>query len=127
MTESLCPFCSLNSEIIFHEDDLIYGIWDQFPVSPGHALLIPKRHIATWFEATDLEQLSLIRGLKVAKKAIEATYQPDAYNMGINSGAAAGQTIAHLHVHLIPRYLGDSKDPRGGVRHVVPGKAKYWQ
>ena len=127
VTESSCPFCIPHHEVIFHEDDLSFGIWDQFPISPGHALLIPKRHIATWFEATEAEQVSLTRGLAVAKKAIEATHQPDAYNIGINSGQAAGQTIPHLHVHLIPRYQGDHEDPRGGIRHIMPDKAKYWE
>ncbi|TQE97529.1 MAG: HIT family protein, partial [Spiribacter salinus] len=110
----------------FHESDLVIGLWDQYPVSPGHALLIPRRHIAGWFDATPEEQQALTSALAQARSAIEESHQPDGYNIGINSGEAAGQTVHHLHVHLIPRYQGDSDDPRGGVRHVIPGKADYW-
>lgn len=100
-------------------------MWDAFPVSAGHALLIPMRHVATWFDATPEEQHSLIRALDVAKAEIDQRYRPDGYNIGINAGAAAGQTIFHLHVHLMPRYARDVPDPRGGVRHVIPDKANY--
>jgi superfamily II DNA or RNA helicase/diadenosine tetraphosphate (Ap4A) HIT family hydrolase len=94
-------------------------------VSPGHALLVPKRHVATWFEATDEEQVELLVGVEVAREAIEREYQPDGFNVGINIGAAGGQTLFHLHVHVIPRYSGDVPDPRGGVRHVVPTRGNY--
>ena len=103
----------------------VTAIWDSFPVSPGHALLVPRRHIATWFDASPQEKLALMESLDHAKAAIEEQHAPDGYNIGINAGAAAGQTIHHLHVHLIPRYLGDVDDPRGGVRHVIPDKGNY--
>jgi diadenosine tetraphosphate (Ap4A) HIT family hydrolase len=83
------------------------------------------RHVATWFDATPAEQSALIELLDLAKAHIDARYAPDGYNIGINCGASAGQTIFHLHVHLIPRYAGDVADPRGGVRHVIPDKANY--
>lgn len=121
-----CPFCQPNSEIIFYEDELVLGLWDQFPISPGHALLIPKRHVETWFEASPEEQQALTQALAHAKAIIEMQHQPDGYNIGINSGKAAGQTISHLHVHLIPRYEGDVPEPRGGIRHVISTKANYW-
>ena len=121
-----CPFCQPNPEIIFYEDELVMGLWDQFPISPGHALIIPKRHVETWFDASSEEQQALTQALTHAQAIIEVQHQPDGYNIGINSGKAAGQTILHLHVHLIPRYEGDVPDPRGGVRHVIPAKAKYW-
>lgn len=101
------------------------GIWDAFPVSPGHALLVPKRHVRNWFEASLEERLALTRAIDVARFAIEANFRADGYNIGINSGEAAGQTIFHLHVHVIPRILGDVPDPRGGVRHVIPHKGNY--
>src|SRR5450755_3248249 len=120
-----CPFCNLPPERIIFGDDIVFALWDGYPVSPGHALLIPKRHVATWFEATPQEQAALMSTLDRAKALIEKDYHPDGYNIGINSGAAAGQTVFHLHVHLIPRYVGDVPDPRGGVRHVIPDKVNY--
>jgi diadenosine tetraphosphate (Ap4A) HIT family hydrolase len=101
------------------------GLWDAFPVSPGHALLVPRRHVPSWFDATTAEQVALAKAIADAKTAIELTHRPDGYNIGINCGAAAGQTLFHLHVHLIPRYQGDVAEPRGGVRHVIADKAHY--
>ena len=120
-----CPFCAPDQARVFHQDDLVLGLWDGFAVSPGHALLVPRRHVAGWFDATSAEQEALTAALGVAKAAIETRHAPDGYNIGINCGAAAGQTVFHLHVHLIPRYAGDVGDPRGGVRHVIPDKANY--
>ncbi|MCC5865699.1 MAG: HIT family protein [Wenzhouxiangella sp.] len=122
-----CPFCHPDPDLIFHESELVLCLWDRYPVSPGHALLIPRRHVAEWFDATPAEQLALIAALPIAKEAIQARHKPDGYNIGINSGQAAGQTVFHLHMHLIPRYQGDQEDPRGGVRNVIPGKACYWE
>jgi superfamily II DNA or RNA helicase/diadenosine tetraphosphate (Ap4A) HIT family hydrolase len=120
-----CPFCSLRTESIFHAGRLVVGVWDAFPVSAGHALLIPKRHVATWFDATDDERQELTSAIAIARAAIEEKHRPDGYNIGINVGAAAGQTVFHLHVHVIPRQEGDVVDPRGGVRHVVPARGNY--
>ena len=124
--EPKCPFCSPDPDIVFHESELVIGLWDQYPVSPGHALLVPRRHIDDWFDATSEEQHALTSALTLARLAIEESHHPDGYNIGVNSGEAAGQTVHHLHVHLSPRDQGDSDDPRGGVRHVIPGKADYW-
>ncbi len=120
-----CPFCRTAARRVFHEGRRILGLWDGFPVSPGHALLIPRRHVATWFDASPEEQAELVAGIEIARQEILKHHQPDGFNIGINVGAAAGQTVFHLHVHVIPRYLGDVPDPRGGVRHVVPAKANY--
>ena len=120
-----CPFCAPDVDRLFHTGSLIRGIWDAFPVSPGHALLVPKRHVVSWFDATSAEQTELLSGIDIAKRAIEKRQQPDGFNIGINVGSAAGQTVSHLHLHVIPRFAGDVEDPRGGVRHVVPGKANY--
>ena len=122
-----CPFCDIVDDRVFLSTRLVVGIWDGFPVSPGHALLIPHRHIATWFDATTEEQQALVAAIDDAKTAIELEQSPDGYNIGINSGEAAGQTVQHLHVHVIPRYEGDVDDPRGGVRQVLPEKAAYWE
>lgn len=101
-------------------------IRDGFPVSPGHTLVIPRRHIDSFFAVSEQEQASLMRLLSRAQSVLKREYSPAAYNIGINDGLAAGRTVAHLHIHLIPRYVGDSNDPRGGIRWVLPDKAKYW-
>ena len=121
-----CPFCDPPENRIIYEDDGAVALWDGFPVSPGHSLIVPRRHVATWFEATQEEQIAVLRGIELAKREIEKQHQPDGYNIGVNAGEAAGQTVPHLHVHLIPRYHGDCGDPRGGVRWIMPDKAKYW-
>jgi diadenosine tetraphosphate (Ap4A) HIT family hydrolase len=120
-----CPFCDPAPERIFYAGDHVVGIWDAFPVSPGHALVVPERHVASWFDATAEERHALVAGIDIAKAEIEARHRPAAYNIGINVGEAAGQTVFHLHVHVIPRYMGDVEDPRGGVRHVLPKRANY--
>ncbi len=120
-----CPFCPPPSAEIFYEDETVVCIWDGFPVSKGHALAITKRHIPTWFDATETERDALLAGVETARLLIESRHKPDGYNIGVNIGEAAGQTVPHLHVHIIPRYRGDVPDPRGGVRHVIPGKGNY--
>jgi len=119
------PFKNPDPTRIFLETDLVIGLWDAFPVSPGHALLIPRREVPTWFDASPEEQQALTEAITTTKEIIEQRHNPDGYNIGINAGAAAGQTVFHLHVHVIPRYKGDVEDPRGGVRHVIPSKANY--
>jgi diadenosine tetraphosphate (Ap4A) HIT family hydrolase len=126
MTKS-CPFCTLPPERIIDSNDLALVIRDGYPISPGHTLVIPKRHIGSWFEITPAEQQALLDLLAKAKAVLETEFKPDGYNIGINDGPTAGQTVPHLHMHLIPRYKGDQKDPRGGVRWIIPEKAKYWE
>ncbi len=120
-----CVFCGLPPDRVFLQDESAVAIWDGYPVSPGHALIIPRRHAATWFDATEAEHNALLKLITAAKSIIDERYHPDGYNIGVNSGAAAGQTVFHLHIHVIPRYTGDSVDPRGGVRHVIPDRANY--
>jgi superfamily II DNA or RNA helicase/HKD family nuclease/diadenosine tetraphosphate (Ap4A) HIT family hydrolase len=120
-----CPFCNPAVDRIFYMDSVVIGLWDGYPVSPGHALIVPRRHVASWFEATADEKYAVIDALERAKREIEKTHAPQGYNIGVNVGSPAGQTIFHLHVHLIPRYHGDMPDPRGGVRYVIPQKANY--
>jgi len=120
-----CPFCKPDQHRLFYKSALVYGIWDGFPVSPGHALVIPRRHVPSWFEADREEQIALLEGIDRARAEICKRYQPDGFNIGINVDETAGQTIFHLHVHVIPRYRGDVPNPRGGVRHVIPAKADY--
>jgi superfamily II DNA or RNA helicase/HKD family nuclease len=120
-----CPFCRPAADRLFYLGQQVLGLWDSFPVSPGHALLVPKRHFASWFEATVEEQRELIEAIRIARTAIEQAHQPDGFNLGVNVGAAAGQTVPHLHIHVIPRYAGDMQDPRGGVRGVIPRMQNY--
>ncbi len=107
--------------------EYVYGMWDAHPVTQGHALLIPRRHVSSWFDATPEEQQELMQALFGLRARILEQYPAVGFNIGINDGSAAGQTVDHLHVHLIPRYAGDHPDPTGGVRHVIPGKANYLQ
>jgi diadenosine tetraphosphate (Ap4A) HIT family hydrolase len=95
-------------------------------VSPGHTLIVPRRHVASLAQARPEEWRSLWALLEQAREAVDREFRPDGYNIGVNDGVAAGQTVMHLHVHLIPRYTGDRPDPRGGVRWVLPEKADYW-
>jgi diadenosine tetraphosphate (Ap4A) HIT family hydrolase len=122
-----CPFCPLPTDRIISESDYTITIRDSFPVSEGHTLIIPKRHVQSFFELHAIEKAAVLQALDEAKEALDKEFSPDGYNIGINDGEAAGQTVMHLHVHLIPRYEGDTEDPRGGVRHVFPEKAKYWE
>ena len=125
-TEKPCPFCTLPTERIIDSNEFGVAIRDGFPVSPGHTLVTPKRHVGSWFEISQEEQLGLMELLTKAQKALEKELSPHGYNIGINDGPAAGQTVPHLHMHLIPRYQGDQEDARGGVRWIIPEKAKYW-
>ena len=120
-----CPFCNLPSSRIVFSNSLVVALWDGFPVSPGHLLIVPKRHVATWFEANEEERREIWQAIEKGKEAICQLYQPDGFNIGINVGEAAGQTVPHLHLHIIPRFQGDVPDPRGGVRYVIPHKANY--
>jgi diadenosine tetraphosphate (Ap4A) HIT family hydrolase len=124
MAEAGCPFCFPDAARVFHTSDLVLGLWDGYPISPGHALLVPRRHIASWFEATPAERNELTAAINIARAAILRNHSADGFNVGINIGAAAGQTVFHLHV--IPRYEGDVPDPRGGVRRVLPYKQHLW-
>lgn len=102
------------------------AIRDGYPVSPGHTLVIPKRHVASLADVMADEAKALWALLAEVRARVDAELRPDGYNVGVNDGRAAGQTVMHLHVHLIPRFDGDRPDPRGGVRWVIPEKADYW-
>ena len=121
-----CPFCPPKENEILETHALAVAITDSNPLTKGHSLVVPRRHVASFFELTGEERLAIGELLDRLKASIDAKHGPDAYNIGINDGAAAGQTVMHLHVHLIPRYKGDADDPRGGVRWIFPRKADYW-
>lgn len=121
-----CPFCTLPQSRIVAQNDLAMVIRDGFPVSPGHTLLIPKRHVGSFFDLAEAEVQAMMTLLKKAKADLDKEFNPESYNIGVNDGPQAGQTVPHVHMHLIPRYEGDVKDPRGGVRWLIPEKADYW-
>jgi diadenosine tetraphosphate (Ap4A) HIT family hydrolase len=123
-----CLFCEYDNpefNTVIVEEELVYARWDNFAISAGHAEVVPKRHVESYFELTDEELLAIFGLTKHIKEIIDANYHPDAYNIGVNDGVAAGRTIHHCHVHLIPRYTGDVANPRGGIRHIIPGKGSY--
>ena len=126
--EIFSPFLSVPEEDRLCENSWCFAIFDSFPVSVGHVLVVTKRVVETWFDCTAEEQGALMDLVNVAKDLLEKRLnpRPDGYNVGFNAGAAAGQTVGHVHVHLIPRYAGDQADPRGGVRWIIPEKADYW-
>jgi diadenosine tetraphosphate (Ap4A) HIT family hydrolase len=121
-----CVFCSLPQNRIIDSNDLAMVIRDGFPISPGHTLVIPKRHVGSFFEITAEERTAMFALLDKAALRLKDELAPAGYNIGINDGPAAGQTVPHLHIHLIPRFESDVADPRGGVRWIIPEKADYW-
>lgn len=118
-----CIFCDMKDYIL--ENDLAYAIFDKFPVNKGHMLFIPKRHVKDFFDITKEEREAIFSLIDEGKKLLDEKYSPDGYNVGVNCGEVSGQTVMHVHVHLIPRYFGDTKCPKGGVRGVIPDKMKY--
>lgn len=108
------------------ESPLTLTIEDAFPISPGHTLVVPKRHFADLFGASPEEIGEIWQALRRAAADLAGKHHPNGFNVGVNVGKAAGQTVMHLHVHLIPRYSGDQPDPRGGIRHIFPELADYW-
>jgi diadenosine tetraphosphate (Ap4A) HIT family hydrolase len=121
-----CSFCSLPEERILRAGALCLVFADGYPVSPGHSLVIPRRHVGSFFETTQAEREEIFGLLDWRRGQLMESDRPAAFNIGINDGKAAGQTVVHLHIHLIPRYAGDKPDPRGGVRWIFPDKADYW-
>lgn len=122
-----CIFCErAKSAEVIATNELAAAFPDGFPISPGHTLIVPRRCAADFLKLTAAEQVAVWELVEPVRRHIESTLQPDGYNIGINIGAAAGQTIAHAHLHVIPRYQGDVEDPRGGVRWILPSKARYW-
>lgn len=120
--EKDCPFCKEQNSII--ENSFAKAFYDNYPISPGHLLIVPKRHVSSWFDLTTNEKLAI---LEITQKLYELEKETkiDGYNIGINIGEVAGQSVMHCHVHLIPRYKGDVEDPYGGVRNIIPGKGRY--
>ena len=127
-TDPTCPFCSrMDQGAVSAENDLAAAFPDGFPVSAGHSLVVSRRHVADYFELAAGEQAAIWALVPEVKARIDEEHRPAGYNVGLNIGRAAGQTVWHAHVHVIPRYLGDVEDPRGGVRWVLGARARYWK
>ena len=118
-----CRFCSPRG--VTGRNELAYSTRDSYPVSPGHSLIIPLRHCASFFDLSPVEVSACMELLTQEQMTLDEEFNPDGYNVGVNVNAAAGQSIFHVHIHLIPRYAGDSPHPQGGVRQVIPEKAEY--
>jgi diadenosine tetraphosphate (Ap4A) HIT family hydrolase len=108
------------------DGEFALALWDTFPLANGHTLVVPKRHVASLFDLPPDEQAYLWSFVANVWQQLRDHFHPDGFNVGVNDGPAAGQTVLHAHVHIIPRYIGDQKDPRGGIRWVIPDKARYW-
>lgn len=121
-----CPFCKgFDESRIIYQDSSWTAVYDSYPVSNGHTLLIPKRHVESYFDLNYLELASVWVTIGIVKTLLDKKFKPSGYNIGINCGKSAGQTVPHCHIHVIPRYDGDVEDPKGGVRGVIPSKQKY--
>ena len=119
-----CPFCNPDREVI-GEAEHCFALYDKYPVNPGHVLIVSKRHAGDYFDLNGEEVACMWEMVARMRTFLEEEFRPQGFNVGFNVGAPAGQTIDHVHIHVIPRYAGDMDDPTGGVRHVIPEKGKY--
>jgi diadenosine tetraphosphate (Ap4A) HIT family hydrolase len=126
MNRPACPFCNLPQERVLLETETTLALFDAYPITEGHALVIPKLHVASIFELPPGELAALWAQVETVRKLLAERFSPDAFNIGVNDGAAAGQTVPHAHIHVIPRRNGDSAEPRGGIRWIIPDRARYW-
>lgn len=125
---STCFFCKrIEAHDLVVENELAVAMADSFPLTRGHRLIVSRRHEPDLFSLSEAEQRAMWELIKTVKSALDEEFRPDAYNIGINAGREAGQTVFHVHLHLIPRYRGDVTDPRGGMRWIFPEKARYWE
>ena len=122
-----CPFCDLPESRLWIEQDLALATPDMYPAADGHTLVLPRRHVASIFDLDEDESMELWALVGAVRAELDRQYRPDGFTVGINDGLAAGQTIPHAHVHIIPRHLGDVADPTGGLRGILPHKARYWE
>ena len=125
--ETDCPFCDLPAERTWIEEELALATPDMYPAADGHTLILPRRHVESVFELDTEEREALWSLVGAVRNELARRHRPDGFTIGINDGLAAGQTISHAHVHVIPRHLGDVPDPTGGLRGILPHKARYWE
>ncbi len=123
-----CPFCArIGADDYDAANGLAVAFPDRFPISPGHTLVVPRRHETDFFALTDAEHAAVIDLVRTVRHDLAGSTGTTGFNVGVNVGADAGQTVDHAHVHVIPRYPGDVPDPRGGIRWIIPDKAPYWR
>lgn len=122
-----CPFCILQPEQLWIETEHAVAISDAYPVSEGHTLIVPRRHVMSIYDLADAEYNAVWELVSQVHQRLVTDLRPDGFNIGLNDGVAAGQTVMHAHIHVIPRWNGDVPDPRGGIRWVIPDKASYWK
>jgi diadenosine tetraphosphate (Ap4A) HIT family hydrolase len=122
-----CVFCALLPETAVAQNDHAVAFRDRYPIAGGHTLVVPRRHVESAFELDADELAALWTLVADVRRSLAAELAPDAFTIGVNDGVAAGQTVMHAHVHVIPRWNGDVADPRGGIRRVIPAKAAYWE
>lgn len=120
------PFSSVEIERVIFEDEDVVAFYDGYPISPGHALVVAKQVTPSLFDLPPLMRQHIWEAVSKVRSILQKRHSPDGFNVGLNDGPAAGQTINHAHIHVIPRYKGDQPDPRGGVRWIFPDKARYW-
>lgn len=121
-----CPFCELVPEKVWFQNETGVVLWDGFPISKGHSLVVPHQHVTSLFDLEPELQSELWRLVTKTREHLQEKFQPNAFNIGLNDGVAAGQTVMHAHIHVIPRWNNDVPDARGGVRWIIPDKANYW-
>ncbi len=124
MNMEVCPYCHVDREQI-GESELCFAIYDKYPVNPGHVLVVSRRHVEDYFDLNEEEVACMWEMVARMRSFLEEEFRPKGFNVGFNVGEAAGQTIDHVHIHIIPRYAGDMDDPTGGVRHVIPERGRY--
>ncbi len=122
-----CPLCQPDPTRVLCQTDTARALFDAYPVSEGHVLVVPRRHVASLYDLDGAEVSAVWQLVSQVRGLLQARFHPDGFNIGVNDGEAAGQTVMHAHVHVVPRYKGDVPDPRGGVRWVIPAKAAYWK
>src|SRR5690606_5605397 len=120
-------FCTVDAPLIFAENPIGIAFPDAFPVAEGHTLVSPRKHVTSIFDLSESDQAQLWQLVAQTRAKLSKQFNPSGFNVGINDGEAAGQTVSHAHIHIIPRYFGDVADPRGGVRWIIPEKAVYWE
>ena len=123
-----CPVCDRQAEgDLVAQNDLAVAFVDRYPLNPGHTLIVPRRHEPDFFALTEAEHTAVWRLVPAVRAHVDARFHPHGYNLGVNAGPAAGQTVWHAHLHVVPRYEGDVADPRGGIRWILPDRARYWE
>lgn len=122
-----CPFCSPEPGRVLRANERALALRDAFPLSEGHTLVVPVRHAGSLFDLSEEERADVWALVAEVRNGLAGELEPDGFTIGVNDGEAAGQTVSHTHVHVIPRWSGDVPDPAGGIRHVIPGRARYWE